>query len=102
MLERARLYALKQLPSDQPASPASVASSLRDLDIDTFFGRILFNRFGHSRRGTISVTTFENSVDAHSVCSRTNIVGAPISKASYKEPKYGPDAGIRGTLAGSL
>jgi hypothetical protein len=39
-----RLSALQQIPVGEAATPSAVASALRDLDIDTFFGRILFNR----------------------------------------------------------
>ena len=43
-LVHCRLNALEQLaPGDEPTA-ATVAQALRDLDIDTFFGRIVFNR----------------------------------------------------------
>jgi hypothetical protein len=40
-----RLKSLERLPAGEVPSPSSLAAALRDLDIDTFFGRILFNRF---------------------------------------------------------
>ncbi len=45
-----RLSALQQIPAGEAATPAAVASALRDLDIDTFFGRILFNRCGAAQQ----------------------------------------------------